>query len=142
MLHPRVLLADPDRALLDTHEDVLTQHGYQVETAVDGLDCLAKLRAFRPDLLVLEPDLLWGDGAGILTLMYQEPDVPYVPVVVVSWRPDPDGLRLVGSYPVSDYLLKPLPPARLAERVTAILTRRRTARKVHRGRRAEMSASH
>ncbi len=132
MPRARILLADPDRALLASHGTYLAQHGFAVETATDGLVCLAKLRTFVPEVLVLEPELPWGDGAEILALMYQEPDVPYVPVVVHSWRPDPEGLRQVGIYPVSDYLVKPVPPAELAERVLAALRRRRAARRTRR----------
>lgn len=55
-------------------------------TATDGLDCLSKLRDLEPDLLVLQPPILWGGCAGVLTRMIEGPDLPPVPVLLL---PDP-----------------------------------------------------
>ena len=40
----RLLIADGDGAWTDLYRAVFSQQGYQVETAADGLECLAKSR--------------------------------------------------------------------------------------------------
>jgi CheY-like chemotaxis protein len=60
-----------------------------VTTALDGLDCLSKLRDLRPDLVVLKPPLLWGGCDGILSRVREGSDLPPVPVLLL---PDPTSI--------------------------------------------------
>jgi DNA-binding response OmpR family regulator len=111
----RVLLADPDGALLAAYRSYLRREGFEVAVARDGLDCLAKLRRFAPDVLVLDPDLPWGRGDGVLALMHEEADVRVIPVVALAARDTADGKDHIGPFPVNVYHVKPLSPDRLAE---------------------------
>lgn len=117
----RVLLADKDAMLLEKYRDFLLQEGFDVVTARDALDCVAKLRSFVPDIVVLEPELPWGRGEGVLAMMYEEPDVPRVPVVVLSAADDPEGHYGLGIFPVGAYHIKPLSPSRLALSIRRLL---------------------
>ena len=117
----RVLLADRDEVLLETYREFLLQEGFDVITARDALECVAKLRSFAPNVLVLEPELPWGRGEGVLAMMYEESDVPFVPVVLLSAAADPEGRYGVGIFPVGAYHLKPLAPSRLALSVRRLL---------------------
>ncbi len=120
----RILLTDKDEALLSSYREHLLRDGFDVITATDGLDCVAKLRNFRPDVLVLEPDLHWGSGEDVLAMMYEERDVPLVPVMVLAERPGPRGRCGVGIFPVNAYHVKPLPPAVLAQSLQQLLRRK------------------
>ena len=62
----RLLIADRDAELCEVFRTFLTERGYEVETSTDGLDCLAKLRQVTPAVLVLDLELLWGGGDGVL----------------------------------------------------------------------------
>jgi hypothetical protein len=42
-MKPMLLIADGDAELCGAFETFLVERGYEVETASDGLDCLAKL---------------------------------------------------------------------------------------------------
>jgi DNA-binding response OmpR family regulator len=117
----RVLLADTDVVLLEKYREFLLQEGFDVMVARDALDCVAKLRSFVPDVLVLAPELPWGQSEGVLAMMYEEPDVPLVPVVVLSAAEDPEGRCGVGFFPASAYHIKPLAPSRLALSVRRLL---------------------
>jgi response regulator RpfG family c-di-GMP phosphodiesterase len=74
-----------------------------------------------PDVLVLEPQLPWGGGEGILAIMGEVPQLATVPVMVLTACRDPRVLNAVARFPISDYQLKPLAPDRLAERLRAML---------------------
>jgi len=118
---------------LTSYQAFLSRDGFQVATATNGLDCVAKLRSFVPDLLVLDPELPWGQGDGVLAVMHEDADVPVVPVMVLSSNYGEDNLYPVGVFPVSAYHLKPLPPAMLAENIRRLLKKRPNilGRKVH-----------
>ena len=120
MVMYRILLADPDASLLALHRAFLARHGYEVETCSDGLGCLDLLRTFRPHLLVLDPDLPWGRGEGVLSLM-ADGDVPAAPVVLVSASLAAQRPLLAGRFPVRSALSKPFAPDRLADDIRSAL---------------------
>ena len=117
----RVLMADPDESLHPVYREPLSQEGFEVVAALNGLECIARLRERVPDLLVLEPQLPWGGGEGVLAIMGEVPQLATVPVMVLTSCRDSHLLEGVARFPVSDYQLKPLAPDRLAVRLRAIL---------------------
>jgi DNA-binding response OmpR family regulator len=123
----KVLIADPDVTLLASYRAYLSRHGFQVATARDGLECVARLRAFRPDIVVLSPHLLWGAGEGVLAMMYEERDVPLVPVLALDDDYREDGRYLIGPFPVRGYHVKPLAPALLAASLAQALQKHRAS---------------
>jgi DNA-binding response OmpR family regulator len=74
-----------------------------------------------PDVLVLEPQLPWGGGDGVLTMMGEEPQFTTVLVMVLTSCRDPRILKAITRFPVSDFQLKPLSPDRLVGRLHALL---------------------
>jgi CheY-like chemotaxis protein/anti-anti-sigma regulatory factor len=112
----RVLLADPDERLLVSNRVFLSRNGFEVATATNGLECLEKLRDFRPDVLVLEPEMSWGQGDDVLALMEQEADVPRVPVLILSGGYDTSRFP-EPAYSIHEHQAKPLPPELLANRI-------------------------
>ena len=72
-------------------------------------------------MLVLDPALPWGQGEGVLAMMYEDPGVPLVPVMVLTDMEDPLGRYGVGIFPVSAYHVKPLPPNQLAQSLRRLL---------------------
>ena len=117
----RVLIADPDGSLLAAYRDFLSRNGFDVLTAPDGLRCLKGLRCFKPDVLILELDMPWGGGIGVLEVMHEHSDVPLVPVLVLTSRQDPESLEEVTAFKmVSRYHVKPLAPDQLAKLIRTI----------------------
>jgi DNA-binding response OmpR family regulator len=118
----RVLMADPDESLHSMYQEPLFQEGFEVVMAFNGLECVAWLRNHIPDLLVLEPQLPWGGGDGVLAIMGEVLDLAAVPVMVLTSCRDPLVLDRMARFPISDYYVKPLAPGRLAGRLRAMLS--------------------
>ena len=114
-------MADPDESLQPLYRKGLMQEGFELATASSGLECVARLRERVPDVLVLEPQLPWGGGEGVLAIMGEVPQLASVPVMVLTSCRDSHLLDAVARFPVSDYQLKPLAPDRLAVRLRTIL---------------------
>ena len=117
----RVLMADPDESLRPVYRGPLFEEGFELVTAANGLECVARLRDRSPDVLVLEPQLPWGGGEGVLAMMGEVPQLAAIPVMVLTSCRDPRLLEAVSRFPVSDYQLKPLTPDRLAKRLRNVL---------------------
>jgi DNA-binding response OmpR family regulator len=117
----RVLMADPDESLQPLYRERLSQEGFQATAVLSGLECIARLRERAPDVLVLEPQLPWGGGEGVLAMMGEISALATIPVMVLTSCRDSRLMEAVGRFPVSDYQLKPLAADRLAVRLRAIL---------------------
>ena len=63
---------------------MLSSYGFRVETADDAIECLGKLRHFVPDLLILELELPWGGGDGVLRVMRDDRRLLPARVVLTS----------------------------------------------------------
>ena len=61
---------------------ILSEEGYDVSTAEDGLDALVKLRAFHPDLII--SDLHMPRMSGIEFLSVVRRRFPAIPVIAIS----------------------------------------------------------
>ncbi|MFD0801715.1 response regulator transcription factor [Streptomonospora algeriensis] len=106
-----VLVIDDEPNIRDLVQAALRFHGFSVDTAETGGECMAKVREQSPDLLVLDVLL---------------PDISdEVPVIYLTARDTPSdtvtGLSLGGD----DYVTKPFSVEALVARVHALLRRTR-----------------
>jgi CheY-like chemotaxis protein len=115
-----VLFADADRELRDACRQFLSRHGFQVDAAADGLECLAKLRRTVPDLLILDLELPWGGGDGVLGLLREEPRKLPNRVVLTSAIA---AIKVLGNFvaaPVVQVLAKPFALSTLLESASSV----------------------
>jgi len=80
----RVLIADGDEAFLEVAQRYLSHHGHEVKLATNGLESIAILRRYVPDIVVLDRELLWGGGDGVRAFMAQVPRWSEIPVILTS----------------------------------------------------------
>lgn len=124
-----LLLAAPEDSVLISYRDYLIGEGFKVALARSGLECLAELRKAPPDVLVLELNLPWGGGDGIISLMQEDPSLPQVKATfLVSWlgRQPP---REPTALHVSEYSGSAIPPPLLAMKIRQLVRKCSTDRK-------------
>ena len=78
----RLLATDPDPVLLQIYRSYFSSFGFEVATAQEGLECMALLRNFAPDALVLSLELTWGGADGVLSIVRDEEQMRPIPVVL------------------------------------------------------------
>jgi CheY-like chemotaxis protein len=78
----RVLLVDDDPLIRKLISGCLVAAGYVVQTAVDGLDALGKLRAGLPDLIISDLNMPRMSGLELLAVVRKR--FPQIPVIVIS----------------------------------------------------------
>jgi DNA-binding response OmpR family regulator len=119
-VRPTLLIAESDATLLNLFCWCCTRQGYEVATAEDGLHCLSKLRRSRHELLILDLELPWGGGEGVLAVMANDPNLAQIPVIVLTTTARSD----LGQPPVVQVLRKPFSLNALLDGVRAALPRR------------------
>jgi len=83
-MKPSLLIADGDDYLSDIYTRYFSLHGYKVQTATGGVECATNLRRSTPDVLVLDMDLPWGGGEGVLAMMREDGIVPSTLTVLLA----------------------------------------------------------
>jgi two-component system KDP operon response regulator KdpE len=117
MMKPTLLIADGDAELCDLYQRFMAARGYEVETASDGLACLAMLRQSMPTVIVLDQDLRWGGGSGVLAWLREEKAAPGVAVILTTTSWSPVNASAVVDPPVVKCLPKPFTLSVLLESV-------------------------
>jgi DNA-binding response OmpR family regulator len=112
-----LLIADGDAELCDLYRRFLAERGYEVETSSNGLDCLRKLRQLTPAAFVLDLELHWGGGDGVLAWLREESPTHGIPVILTATAGFPQGFAGISEPPVVECLPKPFTLAALLERV-------------------------
>jgi len=104
----RLMVADADESILERCENYSSLNGIALQIAKGGIECLDALRRSPPDVLVLDMDLPWGGGDGVLTVMREDDLLASIPVVLLDRNSD-SGVG-PGRFPanVVGRLIKPL----------------------------------
>jgi DNA-binding response OmpR family regulator len=131
----RLLLADADKAMSGLCRAYLSHFGYHVETALDGAECLSKLRRHQPDLLLLDWGLPGGGGETVLAELRGD-DLARVPVVVMADLMPFNALSGLRNPPVVRCVQRPIRIAALCDCVDGLIHPRGkpTKRGAHAGR--------
>lgn len=83
--HFRILVVEDHNDSREMLEELLTEEGFTVETAVNGLQALERLqRAPRPDLVLLDLMMPVMTGWDLMARVAEEPTLWGLPVIVVS----------------------------------------------------------
>jgi DNA-binding response OmpR family regulator len=118
----RVLVVDDEPPIRAIVRGFLEREGMTVAEAADGPAAVEQVRAFAPDVVVLDMMLPGFDGLEVLLRVRAFAD-PLV-IFLTARTEEVDrivGLRVGGD----DYLTKPFSPGELVARVQALLRRRR-----------------
>lgn len=113
----RVLVVDDDDVIRQLISVNLELEGFEVFTAVDGQDCLDKIRDIKPDVVTLDIMMPRIDGWEAALRLRQDPDTAHVKVVLLSARAQEADLRRGDRIGVDAYLTKPFDPDELIETV-------------------------
>ncbi len=103
----KVLVIDDSKTIRRSAENLLTKEGYDVITATDGFDALAKIVDSRPGIIFVDVMMPRLDGYQTCALIKNNSEFKTTPVVMLSSK---DGLfdkakgRIVGS---DQYITKP-----------------------------------
>lgn len=118
---PRILVVDDDADSTEILRARLASHGYEVETAADGLSALTHIAATPPDLVLLDVMMPGIDGVETVRRLKADPRLPFIPVVLLTSRADHHDVVAGLDAGADDYLTKPIEHSALVARVRAVL---------------------
>ena len=112
---------DPIRALL---RQELTDAGYRISEARDGMEALDKARIEQPDLILLDIKIPRITGFDVVSVLKGAPETADIPIVILSGVEDRErGFRLGAD----GYLTKPWDTTRLLATLAEVLDRTKSS---------------
>ncbi len=98
---------------------ILGKKGFQVHVVSSGEEAIPALEALNPQLLILDVNLPDANGYSLCRLLRNHPAWASLPILLLTVRRRPEEWLLGFSAGADDYVLKPLNPPELEERVNA-----------------------
>ncbi len=100
--------------------DILTRAGYHVTTANNGEEGISKARSERPDLILMDVVMPGLNGYQATRTLTRDESTSNIPVIVCTSKGQ-DTVKIWGMRQGAvDYLVKPLNPEELLQRIAAL----------------------
>lgn len=100
--------------------DILVRAGYAVSTAVNGEEAIDKIRAERPQLILMDVVMPGANGFQVTRSIARDPELAAIPVIICSSK-NQETDRIWGMRQgAKDYLIKPVDPALLLASIAAL----------------------
>ncbi len=110
-----VLVIDDDPAARELIARCLVNEGFQVYASASGEAGLQMAKELRPDAITLDVMMPSMDGWAVLQALKSDPDLAYIPAIVVTFVNDKDHGLALGA---AEYLTKPIDYKRFAALVS------------------------
>lgn len=118
----RVLIVEDNEQVLETFALSLEAEGFDIGTAMSGIEAIKKARAFGPDVILLDLMLPEMDGFAVCETLRRHEATAGVPILVVSGATGEitrlNSLESGGT----DFISKPAKPSDLARRIRALVS--------------------
>ena len=108
-----MLVVDDDEVIRQLIAVNLRLEGFDVETAVDGQDCLDRVADVKPDVITLDVMMPRLDGWVTATQLRRNPETAGIKVVLITARAQEDDRDRGRQVGVDAYLTKPFDPAEM-----------------------------
>jgi len=121
----KIMLVDDEPNIIKLIQLRLKANGYRVETAYNGKECLDKIPAFQPDLILLDVMMPVMDGYSTIIAMREmrlaaDDTVPPIPVLVLSARVDNVIKEFMEKEEIRGYITKPFKAEYLLKKIEEI----------------------
>ena len=124
---PFVLIGEDDDLIQVLMERALEAAGFQVECVDDGGLLIERIRARRPDVLILDIFMPTVDGFEILRRIRAEPDIRDLKVVICSALKRPEDFEMARSLGAAGFVSKPFSPSDLVREIRGLVAGERAA---------------
>lgn len=124
----RIIIVEDDNVLRDVLAEKLEKNGYIVDKAQDGVIAMEKIRAVKPDCVLLDILMPRMGGIEVLEQLHVDPNFSSVPVIIISNSGQPVEIKRAQELGAREFLIKAVfDPNEVLEKVQRVLAGGATA---------------
>jgi two-component system chemotaxis response regulator CheY len=115
-----VLTVDDSRTMRDMLHLALSEAGYRVIQAVDGVDGLEVLEGEQPDIIVTDINMPRMDGFGFIEGVRKHGKHRATPILVLTTESDSEKKLRARQAGATGWIVKPFNPAKLVDAIRRV----------------------
>ena len=117
MKRKKILLVDDSETILMLEKMILKDGPYDIITAMDGKEAVAKAEAEKPDLILMDV-LMWDmSGFAVCRQLRRRQATNTIPIIMVTSESGPEDIKTGFDSGCTDYITKPIKGPELISRV-------------------------
>ena len=120
---PKILVVDDDQDIVEILRYNLSLNGYDVKSAVNGIEAIKKAKLFIPDIILLDVMMPVMDGIEACSKIKIIPSLTNTIIIFLSARSE--DFTQISAFDAGgdDYISKPVKPKILLKKIESILKR-------------------
>ncbi len=119
----KVLVVDDEESIVELLKYNLEKGGYEVRTALDGVQAVEEAKKFLPDLVLLDIMMPKMDGVEACRLLRNIPELQKTFIIFLTARAEEYSEVAAFDVGADDYITKPIKPRALMSRINAYFRR-------------------
>jgi CheY-like chemotaxis protein len=130
MAGEKVLVVDDEADVVELLESCFTLRGYEVISARNGQEALAKVHQEQPDVVLLDIMMPVFDGYEICRIIKNNTETKHIPVIFITAKGRQADIERGFELRADGYVVKPFEPLELTEFTERILAKTRQSNPV------------
>ncbi len=120
-MNRKVLLVDDSNTVLMMERMILAKGPFDVITARDGVEAIAKSKSEMPDIILLDVMMPNLDGLSACAAIRAQPETAGIPIIMVTTRGEEHNIETAFRNGCTDYVTKPINGLELMSKLQNIL---------------------
>ncbi len=121
MSRKKILLVDDSSTILMMERMILAKYGYELTTAGNGEEALAKAESEKPDLILMDLVMPKMNGLDAVRQLHENQQTSAIPVIMVTTKGEAANVERAFENGCSDYVTKPINSLDLVTKVRSYL---------------------
>lgn len=118
----RIIIVEDDTVLRDVLAEKLQRSGYIVDIAQDGVIAMERIRAVRPDCILLDILMPRKSGIEVMEEMHADENLRGIPVIIISNSGQPVEIKRAQELGAKEFLIKAVfDPNEVLEKLRKVL---------------------
>lgn len=116
-MRKKILLVDDSATILMMERMILTKLPYELLTAVNGEEAVAKALSEHPDLILMDVVMPQMNGLEAVRRIREQDATRNVPIIMVTTRGEMENIESAYASGCNDYVTKPINSAELVAKM-------------------------
>lgn len=117
----RILIVDDEEDIVDVVKTRLESVGYEIDCAYDGKEGFDKVKAHKPDLVILDIMMPGLNGSTLCGMLKFDEEYMHIPVIILTARSTMLDKEIGEAVGADAYIVKPFDTAELVATIKSLI---------------------